>query len=335
MSKWYIGAGEQNDIVISTRIRFARNIADYPFPCKLNIKSRTELNSIIKNAIEADNKFGLQFVEMKTLAGFEAASMAERHIISPEFASDANGRAMFISSDEDICIMLCEEDHIRLQVMKPGFALDEAFKVADEIDNSLNKKFDFAFDSRVGYLTQCPTNLGTGMRASVMLHLPCLTMNGGIGRLASTVSKLGLTIRGAFGEGSDAIGDMYQLSNQITLGISEAAAIQNLKSITLQLCAQERAAREELMKSIDTEDAIFRAYGLLKWAKLLSTEELMQNLSLVRLGSVSGKIDVPLKTVNELMISLQPATINAKAGQKLSPRERDFERAKAVRESLM
>lgn len=334
MSKWYIGAGEQNDVVISTRIRFARNISEYPFPCKLNVKSRTELNNTIKNAVESDNKFGLRFIEMKTLAGFEAASMAERHIISPEFASDANGRAMLISPDEDICIMLCEEDHIRLQVMKPGFALDEAYAVADEIDNSLNEKFDFAFDSRIGYLTQCPTNLGTGMRASVMLHLPCLTMNGGIGRLASTVSKLGLTIRGAFGEGSEAVGDMYQLSNQITLGISEAAAIGNLKSITLQLCAQERAAREELMKSIDTEDAIFRAYGLLKWAKLLSTEELMHNLSLVRLGSVAGKIQVPLKTINELMISLQPATINANAGQKLSPRERDFERAKAVREKL-
>ncbi len=335
MSKWYIGAGEQNDIVISTRIRFARNIAEYPFPCKLDTRSRTKLNTMVRDAVESDNKYGLRFVEMKTLAGFEAASMAERHIISPEFASDANGRAMLISPDEDICIMLCEEDHIRLQVMRPGFALDEAYAVADAIDDSLNSKFDFAFDSRIGYLTQCPTNLGTGMRASVMLHLPCLTMNGGISRLINTVSKLGLTIRGAFGEGSKAVGDMYQLSNQITLGISEAAAIGNLKSITLQICAQERAAREELLKSIDTEDEIFRAYGLLKWARLLSTDELMQNLSLVRLGSVAGKLEVPLKTVNELMVSLQPATINAKAGQRLKPRERDFERAKAVREKLI
>lgn len=335
MSKWYIGAGEQNDIVISTRIRLARNIAEYPFPCKLNIKDRTELNNIVKNAVESDNKYSLQFVEMKTLAGFEAASMAERHIISPEFASDANGRAMLISPDEDICIMLCEEDHIRLQVMKPGFALDEAFLVADDIDNSLNKKFDFAFDNRIGFLTQCPTNLGTGMRASVLLHLPCLTMNGGINRIAGLVSKLGLTMRGAFGEGSEAIGDMYQLSNQITLGISEQAAISNLKSITLQLCAQERSAREELIKSLNTEDAIFRAYGLLKWARLLSADELMQNLSLVRLGTVSGKLQVPLKTVNELMISLQPASINARVGQKLSPHDRDFERAKAVREQLV
>lgn len=334
MSKWYIGAGEQSDIVVSTRIRLARNIAEYPFPNKLNTKSRTELNTLIKEAVEADNKFGLDFKEMKTLARFEAASMAERHIISPEFASDADGRALLLSSEEDISIMLCEEDHIRVQVMKSGFALDEAYAVADEIDNTLGEKFNFAFDERIGYLTQCPTNLGTGMRASVMLHLPALTISGQIYKLINTVSKLGLTIRGAFGEGTDAVGDMYQLSNQITLGISEEFAIKNLKAITLQLCAQERASREELLKDPVTEDRIFRAYGTLKWARLLNTKELMENLSLVRLGSVSGKIKVSIETVNELMVSMQPATINARAGQRLPTQERDMIRAKEVRGKL-
>lgn len=334
MSKWYIGAGEQSDIVVSTRIRLARNISEYPFPNKLNTKSRTELNMLIKEAVEADNKFALDFKEMKTLARFEAASMAERHIISPEFASDADGRALLISSDEDICIMLCEEDHIRLQVMKSGFALDEAYAVADELDNSLGEKFNFAFDERIGYLTQCPTNLGTGMRASVMLHLPALTMSGQIHKLINTISKLGLTFRGAFGEGTNAVGDMYQLSNQITLGISEEFAIKNLKAITLQLCAQERAAREELLRDPVTEDRIFRAYGTLKWARLLNTKELMENLSLVRLGSVSGKINLPIETVNELMISMQPATINARAGQRLPTQERDMIRATEVRNKL-
>ena len=271
---------------------------------------------------------------MKTLARFEAASMAERHIISPEFASAADGRALLITPEEDICIMLNEEDHIRLQVMKSGFALDEAYEVADEIDNALGEKLEYAFDERIGFLTQCPTNLGTGMRASVMLHLPALTMNGQIHKLINTISKLGLTFRGAFGEGSKAIGDMYQLSNQITLGISEEFAIKNLKSITLQLCAQERAAREEILKSINTDDAIFRAYGTLKWARLLSTKELMENLSLVRLGSVAGKINVPIETVNELMISMQPASINARAVQKLPEQERDSVRATEVRNRL-
>ncbi len=334
MSKWYIGAGEQSDIVVSTRIRLARNIAEYPFPNKLNTKSRTELNNMIRETVEADNKYKLQYNEMKTLARFEAASMAERHIISPEFASDADGRALLLSPEEDISIMLCEEDHIRVQVMKSGFALDEAYSIADEIDNKLSQKFNFAFDERIGYLTQCPTNLGTGMRASVMLHLPALTLSGQIHKLINTVSKLGLTFRGAFGEGTGALGDMYQLSNQITLGISEEFAIKNLKAITLQLCAQERAVRDELLKDAVTEDKIFRAYGTLKWARLLNTKELMENLSLVRLGTVSGKLNVPLETVNELMVSMQPATINARAGQRLPEQERDAVRAKEVRLKL-
>lgn len=333
-NRWYLGVGEQSDIVVSTRIRLARNLNEYPFPNKLNTKSRTALNNIIKDAVESDNKFDLRFVEMKSLARFEAASMAERHIISPEFASDHDGRALLISKDEDICIMLNEEDHIRIQIMKSGFALDEAYAVADEIDDLLGSKLEYAFDERIGYLTQCPTNLGTGMRASVMLHLPALTMNGQIHKLINTISKLGLTFRGAFGEGTKATGDMYQLSNQITLGISEEFAIRNLKAITLQLCANERAAREELLKSIDTEDAIYRAYGTLKWARLLSTQELMDNLSLVRLGSVAGKISVPIETLNELMISMQPASINVMAAQKLDEKERDTIRATKVRNRL-
>ena len=206
-NRWYLGTGEQSDIVVSTRIRLARNISEYPFPNKLNTKSRIELNNIIKDAMEKDNKYDLRFVEMKTLARFEAASMAERHIISPEFASDDNGRAFMISKDEDICIMLNEEDHIRLQVMKSGFALDEAYAIADEIDDVIGGKLNYAFDERIGYLTQCPTNLGTGMRASVMLHLPALTMNGQIHKLINTISKLGLTFRGAFGEGTKAVGE--------------------------------------------------------------------------------------------------------------------------------
>ena len=333
-NRWYLGVGEQSDIVVSTRIRLARNLNEYPFPNKLNTKSRTALNNIIKDAVESDNRFDLRFVEMKSLARFEAASMAERHIISPEFASDADGRALLISKDEDICIMLNEEDHIRIQIMKSGFALDEAYAVADEIDDLLGSKLEYAFDERIGYLTQCPTNLGTGMRASVMLHLPALTMNGQIHKLINTISKLGLTFRGAFGEGTKATGDMYQLSNQITLGISEEFAIRNLKAITLQLCANERAAREELLKSIDTEDAIYRAYGTLKWARLPSTQELMDNLSLVRLGSVAGKISVPIETLNELMISMQPASINVMAAQKLDEKERDTIRATKVRNRL-
>ena len=292
-NRWYLGTGEQSDIVVSTRIRLARNISEYPFPNKLNTKSRIELNNIIKDAMEKDNKYDLRFVEMKTLARFEAASMAERHIISPEFASDDNGRAFMISKDEDICIMLNEEDHIRLQVMKSGFALDEAYAIADEIDDVIGGKLNYAFDERIGYLTQCPTNLGTGMRASVMLHLPALSKKGAMQRLSTTVAKLGLTLRGSYGEGSEVSGDIYQLSNQVTLGISEEAAIKNLNSIALQIIAQEKQARALLIKDEDYLDRIYRSYCILKSAYKLTSKELMNLISYVRVGVSEGILDIP------------------------------------------
>lgn len=332
MSKWYIGEGEQNDIVISTRIRFARNISKYPFPVKLDIKSKVELNEKIKDSI--CKKENLTYIEMKTLTRSQIVSLAERHLISPEFASNSDGRALLLSDNEDISIMLNEEDHIRLQVMKSGLSLEEAYGIADKLDSEINKSLTYAFDERFGFLTQCPTNLGTGMRASVMLHLPALTACGQIGTLATTVSKLGLTIRGAYGEGSSAMGDLYQLSNQVSLGISEKAAIDNLKTITLQLAAQERNARTEMIKSIETEDLVFRAYGTLKSARILSTDEFMRLISKVRFGAVTGMIKADIKTINELMVSLQPATINAFIGKTLTVEERDIERAKIVREKL-
>lgn len=332
MSKWYIGEGDHNDIVISTRIRIARNLADYPFPVRLDNKSKIEVNEKIRDAL--DGKENLTYTELKTLTRSQIVSLAERHLISPEFASNSDARALLMSDNEDISIMLCEEDHIRIQVMKSGLALKEAYELADKIDTEINQSLKYAFDEKLGYLTQCPTNLGTGMRASVMLHLPALTAKGQIGSLASTVSKLGLTIRGAYGEGMSAMGDLYQLSNQVSLGISEKSAIDNLKTITLQLAAQERAAREEASKSIETEDAVFRAYGILKSARILSTKEFMSLISKVRLGAVLGVIKTDLKTINELMVSMQPATINAFVGKTLSLEERDVERAKIVRERL-
>lgn len=332
MSKWYLGEGDHNDIVISTRIRLARNIAEYPFPVRLDNKSKIELNEKIRDSICSKEK--LNYIELKTLTRAEVVSLAERHIISPEFASNSDGRALLISENEDISIMLCEEDHIRLQVMKPGLALNEAYELADKIDTEINETQEYAFDEKLGYLTQCPTNIGTGMRASVMLHLPALTSKGQMGTLATTVSKLGLTLRGAYGEGSVAMGDLYQLSNQVSLGISEKAAIDNLKTITLQLASQERGAREEMSKNIVTEDAVFRAYGVLKSARILSTKEFMNLISKVRFGAVTGMIKTDLKTINELMVSMQPATINAFVGRILTPDERDVERAKIVRERI-
>ncbi len=334
MNKWYLEKGDQGDVVISTRIRLARNLYDFPFPAKLDINGKNKVNELIKGILFENDRKDFSYIEMKDLSRIQAVSLAESHLISPEFASKKDGSALVLSSDESVSIMLCEEDHIRLQVMKSGLALEEAYDIADKLDRMIDGKVKYAFDERIGYLTQCPTNLGTAMRASVMLHLPALTRCGQMTKLANTVSKLGLTIRGANGEGSQPVGDMYQISNQITLGITEETAIANLKSIVLQLVSQERAAAAELVKKPAEEDKIFRALGILKNARLLSTNEFMELMSIVRLGAAKGLVDIPIEKINELTVSMQPATISASNPEASSPALRDSYRAKVVRENL-
>ena len=334
MNKWYVENGEQGDIVISTRVRLARNLEEYPFPCRLTVKGKETVCGEIKNAVLADDTWGFGFTKMKDFSRAQAVSLAERHLISPEFASDRAGRALLLTEDEAVSIMLCEEDHIRLQVMMSGLALKEAYSVADKIDNVIGSKLNYAYDDRIGYLTQCPTNLGTAMRASVMLHLPALTRCGQIGKLASTVSKLGLVIRGAYGEGSSPRGDIYQLSNQITLGISEESALNNLQSITLQLVAQERAASAKLIENPVEEDKVFRALGILQNARVLSGDEFMELASLLRMGVSNKSLDYDIAKLNELTVRVQPATINAAEEKELTSAQRDILRAKWVREAL-
>ncbi len=334
MSKWYIEKGDQGDVVLSTRIRLARNLDEFPFPSRLDAEGKNRVNSLIKTALFENDSKDFSYIEMKDLTRRQAVSFAERHLISPEFAAKKDGSALMLSGDEGVSIMLCEEDHIRLQVMKAGLALEEAFDIADKLDSLLDSRLSYAFDDRIGYLTACPTNLGTAMRASVMLHLPALTRCGQISRLASTVSKLGLTIRGAYGEGSRATGDIYQISNQITLGITEETAIANLKSIVLQLVGQERAAAAKMVKNPADEDKIFRAYGILKHARLLTTDEFMELASLVRLGAARGILDVNIEKINELIVNMQPATVSAANENADTAPERDKIRAAAVREAL-
>ncbi len=334
MSKWYIEKGDQGDVVLSTRIRLARNLDEFPFPSRLDAAGKNRVNSIIKSTLFENDGKDFSYIEMKDLTRLQAVSLAERHLISPEFASKKDGSALILSADESVSIMLCEEDHIRLQVMKSGLALEEAYDIADKLDTIIDGKVKYAFDERIGYLTQCPTNLGTAMRASVMLHLPALTRCGQISRLANTVSKLGLTIRGAYGEGTQPKGDIYQISNQITLGITEETAIANLKSIVLQLVAQERAAAAEMIKNPAEEDKIFRALGVLRSARLLSTDEFMELVSLVRLGAARNIIDVDIEKLNSLIVNMQPATVSVSDSDADTPTARDTVRAKAVRETL-
>ncbi len=333
-AKWYLGTGAQNDVVISTSIHIARNLPQIPFPSRLSLPEKLKVDSLIKQAAEHIEDFNFNYYEMKTLSQAEVVSLAERHLVSPEFASSRDGRALLLTDDEAVSVMLNEEDHIRLQVMYAGFALDEAYRTADKIDTQLSGKLQFAFDEKLGYLTQNPTALGTGMKASVVLHLPALVSSSQITKLITTVSKLGLSLRGSYGEGAAAKGDLFRLSNTITLGISEKAAIENLKSIALQIAAQERVAREEIFKAPVTEDRIFRAYGVLKYARMIDTSEFMELISLVRLGAVKGVINMDCAQIEALMIHMQPATISLSVDRPLDRIERDKLRAQLVRQSL-
>ena len=274
-----------------------------------------------------------RFIPLENTTQEEAVSLVERHIVSPEFIADRRGKAVLISADESISIMVNEEDHLRIQVLREGFSLKEAAETADRIDTLLSENRDFAFDPELGYLTQCPTNLGTGLRASVMLHLPGLTESGAMPRIASNLSKLGLTIRGTYGEGSKSIGALYQLSNQITLGLSENEAIENLRAITVQLMEEERKARAQMSEEIAWQDKIDRAAGVLKSARVLSSSEFMELLSYIRLGLSTGVLQgVTTQELNALMVNAQPATLMARAGKQLDETQRDVLRADMARE---
>lgn len=334
--KWYEKAGNHSDVVYSTRVRLARNLQQYPFPGKANAQEKAEIENKIKDALLSGNSAAAKqfsFVPLDSLSEEEAVSLVERHIVSPEFISDRQGKALLLSEDESFSIMINEEDHLRIQVMKEGLSLKEAAESADRLDTLLGESLRFSFDPELGYLTQCPTNLGTGMRASVMLHLPALTESGAMPRISSNLAKLGMALRGSYGEGSQITGAMYQLSNQITLGLSEAEAIDNLNAITAQVIEQERRAREELGSNLVIQDKIQRAAGVLKSAKILSSGELMELLSYIRLGLSIGLLHgVTQEELNSLSVKAQPATLASSGEQPLEQTRRDIVRAQLVRQ---
>lgn len=331
--KWYEVNGNDADVVLSSSVSLTRNLKDYPFPSRLSTQEKMQVNELVKNVLISDSD-NLHYTEMDDLTSYQAVSLAEKYLISPEFASDSTGRAAIVSDDEDLCVMLCEEDHVKIQSVRGGLDLDGAYSVALELDDRLDHTLPIAFDERIGYLTQSPTNLGTGMRAAVTMHLPALHAKGAISRLASTVSRLGLTLRAVYAS-SDNSGDVYRLSNQITLGISESAAIKNLSSIAEQVVSQERQAREEITKNETVKDKIFRSYGILKSARVLSSAEFNSLISLVRLGVSQNLLDeTDLETVNRLMIEMQPATLNAVCGTQYGSSQRDILRAEQVRKAL-
>ena len=331
-NKWYRSTGREGDVVISTRVRLARNLPRVPFPACMNTEQKRQAAEAIQKALPEGI---FRIVDMHALPHITALSLVERHLISPEFSKGEEGSVLCLSEDEGVSLMINEEDHLRIQVMQAGLDLDQAYQTADELDTALDSHLHFAFDDRLGYLTQCPTNLGTGMRASLMLHLPALQEGGAIQQLANTVSKLGLTIRGLYGEGSKPEGAIYQLSNQVTLGISESAAIENLKGIAAQIIREERAGREELCRNPHFEDRIWRSLGILRTARLLRGDEFMSLISNLRVGVSLNMIEeIPLDLISGLIGDAQPATIMAASGKEMEPAERDAARAALVRARL-
>ncbi|MDD5595193.1 MAG: protein arginine kinase [Candidatus Omnitrophica bacterium] len=337
-SEWLKGTGPNSDIVISSRVRLARNLEEFPFP---HWASKTQGEEVLKKIENA--KAAIDFLNTATtfklaeLDNVDKQFLVERHLMSHEHAQKKNSKAVVIDDDEIIAIMVNEEDHLRIQVMQSGFNLFEAWDIINRIDDRLSKELNFAFLSEWGYLTACPTNTGTGMRGSVMLHLPALVMTRQINRVLAAISKLSFTTRGLYGEGTQATGNFFQISNQVSLGHSEEEIIENINGLIKQIIEQENQAREVLLSQSKAllEDRINRSFGILKSAHIISSQETIELLSMVRLGSDLGMIaDVNRSRINELFIITQPAHLQKLENKKITSQDRDMKRAELVRSKL-
>lgn len=340
MAKWMEQLGPESDIIISSRIRLARNIEEFPFPVALTKNKSKELIKKVRDTILEGNttlKNDFEGFELEELPQLEKQALVEKYLISAALVDQAEKSAVLLNKDESVSIMINEEDHIRIQCLLPGFQLNEAWNTADKIDDVLEGNIKYAFDEELGYLTSCPTNVGTGIRASVMVHLPALTMTGYINRILQAASQIGLAVRGIHGEGTEFTGNIFQISNQLTLGRNEGEIIANLKDVTLQIIQKERDARNTLLSSnrIQLEDRMYRSYGILVNARILSSQEFMKLLSDLRLA-VDMKIieGISLNVINQMMVMAQPAYLQKSAGKPLSVNERDIRRAMIVREKL-
>lgn len=333
MKMWYKNDGSDKDVVVSTRIRLARNAEKIAFPPEYTKQQAEEISNAVREALDGS---GFEFLNLDNAPELNCRALVEKHIISPQMLKGKN-KSVFLSKDGDVSIMLGEEDHIRLQVIGAGLELREAYKRANEIDDMIGKKVLYAYNGKYGFLTKCPTNAGTGLRASVMLYLPALSMAGRMNMLIGEIGKMGLTMRGIYGEGSESKGNMYQLSNQITLGVSENDIINKLENIAKQIIQTERELRDKLYKRSkeEMEDKVYRAYGILKYAKKLTSSECGELLSALKLGVCLNIFNLTdLDTINELIVLTEPAHICLENGGELSAEQRDKFRAQLVNERI-
>ncbi len=330
--------GPHSRIVLSSRVRLARNAKTWPFPGYAKKPDRVESLKAIRPAVEMLPQMQGGFSEtMDSLTALDKQILVERHLISREHAAKNAGSGLVISKDEAICVMINEEDHLRMQALKPGLQLKEAWQAIDQFDSALEKKLDYAFSPELGYLTACPTNLGTGIRVSAMLHLPALVLGEQINQIVQAVNKLGLAVRGLYGEGTEALGNIFQVSNQMTLGEIETDIVERLNKVLAQLIEHEENARASLLekKPKVVFNHIGRAYGILANAHSISSKETMNLLSLLRLGVDLGVFPgTKLAVVDELFITTQPAHLQKQFSEKLSAEERDLLRADMLRDRL-
>lgn len=338
-ASWLNGKGPDAEVVLSSRVRLARNLSRYPFVQRAKIDQLRRIGTTVKNSLRKIGYLkGASLLELHALSPSDRHLLVERHLISYDLIKHTRGRILILNQSEDITIIVNEEDHLRLQAFTSGLALYKAYRMIDQVDSELESELDYAFSDRFGYLTACPTNVGTGMRASALLHLPALVLTKEIDKILRAVSQLGISVRGLYGEGTEVKGNFFQISNQITLGKREEDILAELEKIVRDIITYERGARETLLRDARAfvEDKIFRAYGIIKNARILTSDEVINLFSAVRLGIGLSLIDsVDISTLNELLIFAQPAHLQLLFGKEMKPDERDIARASYVRERIL
>lgn len=337
-SPWLSGEGPQSHMVMSTRIRLARNLAGVPFTHRAQEEQLSGIVLSVSGAAERSQTFADgTLLRMNELSPVDRQVLVERHLVSHELGDGARPRGLLMSADRRLSLMVNEEDHIRLQCMTPGFQLAEAWATADGADDELDDTLDFAFSEDIGFLTACPTNAGTGLRASVLIHLPALVLLEEIPKTLKSIMSVGLNVRGLYGEHTEVMGNLFQISNQTTLGRSERDSIESLERVTRQIIDTEEKARERMMRDarVQLEDKVWRAYGTLRYCRSIHSREVINLCSAVRLGVALGFTGLcPLSVLNELLIVTQPAHLQRYHGDELSPADRNVFRARIVRERL-
>ncbi len=337
--EWLKGSGPESDIVMSSRIRLARNLADYPFIRRCTDIDRANIEAMVRERLVADPRFSnLVFINVSSLEDVDRQFLVERQLISRELANAEGARSVAIDENEQLSLMVNEEDHFRIQVMKSGLDLHSAYEKINQLDDIIESHVNYAFHPMYGYLTGCPTNVGTGLRASCMLHLPSLVLTKQVHKVLQALAKLNLAARGLYGEGTQATGNFFQFSNQMTLGQPEEEIIENLASVIRQVVEHEKDAREHLKdkRKAKFEDQIWRALGILKSARLISSSEATQLLSMVHLGILMGLVQSGLtkEDLNALFLLIQPAHLQKITAKTLNSSERDVCRADLIRERL-